>query len=147
MKVIMLKDVGGVGRHGEVKEVADGYALNFLIPHGAAVQATPEKLKQHEAERKASSDAQQKQDDAVRAAILSLNGAHIHMKVKATDKGGLFKAIGAADVAVELQRCCAVSVPLGSIKLEHPIKATGEYDIAIETAGTAASVKLSVERD
>lgn len=140
MKVIMLKDIGGVGRRGEVKEVSDGYALNFLIPHGSAEQATPSKIAQAEAVIKAQHAAKEKESAALKASVHSLEGARIAIVSRATEKGGLFKSITAADIAGAVKLQTGVQIPQGAINLEKPIKETGEHAIEIRAAGIAARI-------
>lgn len=145
MKVIFLKDIGGVGRKGEVKEISDGYAMNSLIPQGAAVQATPERLKKHEEERGREAAAQKQISDALAVRIRSLNGAHLEMHLRATEKGGLFKAITAKELSQELMRHKNITVPLETIQLEHPIKTLGEHTIRIQKDSAHAEVTFSIK--
>src|SRR6478609_786800 len=98
MKVLLLRDVGGVGRHGEIKEVADGYALNFLIPHRVAEQATEEKIKEHEHRQHDVAAQHEKEEAALKEAVASLNGATITFTLRATPKGGLFKSLVSSDI-------------------------------------------------
>ncbi len=144
MKIIFLKDVGGVGRRGEVKEVSDGYALNALIPRGVAEQATPEKLKKHAEERGREATAQKAAADAIAARIKSINGAHVTLEVRATEKGGLFKSIGAKEIAHAILDQKNADIPLDAIVLEHPIKTTGDHIIKIALESARAEITLSI---
>src|SRR3989344_1451170 len=102
MKIILLQDVGGVGKRYEVKEVTDGHALNLLIPRGLAEQATPLKLAAHE-KRTAEHAAQKaKEEEMLKSSIQGLRGARIEIAVRATEKGGLFKTIGPKEIAAAL---------------------------------------------
>lgn len=145
MKIIMLKDMGGVGQRGAVVEVKDGYALNFLIPHGAAEQATADKIKAHEAHQKGELESREKQAATLKAAVESLNGARIVLKARATEKGGLFKSITASDIAQAIADQKNVRIPDEAIELPKPIKELGEHLITIQAAETAAHITLSVE--
>ena len=140
MKVILLKDVAKVGQHGTIKAVADGYAMNFLIARGLAEQATPEKVRAFEAQTKAESDEKAKREGEVKTLIQSLEGRRVEMKARATEKGGLFKAITAADIA----RLLNAGIPTDAIMLEKPIKATGEYAMKISQAGVEANIALVI---
>ena len=140
MKVLFLKDVGGVGQAGKIKEVADGYAFNFLIARGLAVQATPERIAEYEAKQKVQGEAHAKEEATLAKAVQSLEGSRIEMKVRATDKGGLFKSITAADI----QKSLKANIPEAAILLEKPIKQTGEYGIKISAAGAESTVTLVV---
>lgn len=141
MKVILLKDVAKVGQHGTVKEVADGFALNFLIARGLAVQATPEKLKAFEAQMKTEIADKEKREGDIKRTIQSLEGKRIEMKVRATEKGGLFKSITAADIANLLK----ANIPEDAIQLPKPIKQVGEHVVHVAAAGVEAAVTFVVE--
>ena len=140
MRVILIKDVGGVGRHGEVKNVADGYGFNFLIARGLAVQATPEKVAAHEAATKREEEAREKERAALKSIVESLEGQRIEMKVRATEKGGLFKSITAADIKKALEK----NIPEDAIQLAKPIKEVGEHTVALSAAGAKANVTIVV---
>jgi large subunit ribosomal protein L9 len=145
MKVIMLKDVGGVGRRDEVKEVSDGFAMNSLIPQGKAVQATPERLAALEArttQQKAAAATSAQQ--ALIAAKL-LDGATIRMVAKANDQRHLYKQISREDIAREIAREKNISISANHIApLEH-IKSLGEYDVVVTLEGHTARVHLAIE--
>jgi len=140
MKVILLKDVAKVGQHGTIKEVSDGYALNFLIARGLAVQATAEKVKQFEAQVKTESAEKEKREGEVKGLIESLEGKRIEMKVRATAKGGLFKSITVADI----KKALGTNIPEDAIQLEKPIKQTGEHEITIASGNAKAKMILAV---
>src|SRR3972149_4251460 len=129
MKVIFLKDVAKVGQHGTMKDVADGYALNFLIPRGLAIQATPDKVAAHLAAQKREGGAKEQQNKMITEAVHSLKGARIEISAKATEKGGLFKSITAADIVKAVQEQKRVSIPLETITLAKPIKEAGGHMI------------------
>ncbi|HVU75835.1 MAG TPA: 50S ribosomal protein L9 [Candidatus Paceibacterota bacterium] len=145
MKVLMLRSVGGVGQEGHIVEVADGFALNSLIPSGKAVQATAEKVKQHEAQQKVLADQRQKHEAALKTMIQSLENAEIVFATKATDKGGLFKSIVANDIAKAIYEQKNATIPLEAIALPKPIKETGAHPITIKAAGAAASITFVVK--
>ncbi|MSU73740.1 50S ribosomal protein L9 [Candidatus Kaiserbacteria bacterium] len=131
MKVIFLKDVAKVGQHGTMKDVADGYALNFLIPRGLAIQATPDKVTAHLAAQKREGEAKELQNKAISEAVHSLKGIRIEISAKATEKGGLFKSITAADIVKAIQEQKKVNIPPETITLAKPIKETGEHTIKV----------------
>jgi large subunit ribosomal protein L9 len=144
MKVILLRDVGGVGQLGEVKEVADGYALNLLIPQRLAEQATSEKLVSHE-KRMGERAAQKQMDEArLKETIQDLRGARIELKARATEKGGLFKAIGPKEIAEALKTQKEVSLPPGSIEPLEPIKTIGDHILKISAFGAESEMMLKV---
>ena len=99
MKVVFLKDVGGVGVRGAIKDVADGYALNFLIPRKLAEQATADKVARVQAEMKitAASEAERKAKGSAWAK--ELDGKSVVVVAKANEKGHLYKQLSPDAVA------------------------------------------------
>ncbi|KKT89922.1 MAG: 50S ribosomal protein L9 [Candidatus Moranbacteria bacterium GW2011_GWC2_45_10] len=103
MKVVLLQDVKKIGKKGEIKDVSDGYARNFLLAKGLGVAATPaaiEKVKQQENKQK--QELEQKKD-TVRKLASSLDGKAVTIKVKAKD-GKLFGSVTAKDIAASLKK-------------------------------------------
>lgn len=141
MKVLFLKDVGGVGQAGTIKNVADGYAMNFLIARGMAVQATPEKIAAHSAATKKQEETRAREQEALAKAVQALEGTSVEMKVRATDKGGLFKSITVSDI----QKALKSAIPESAILLSKPIKEIGEHPIKIKTAGVSAEIILDIK--
>ena len=139
MKVIFLKDVGGVGRAGEVKDVADGYAQNFLISRGLAEQATSEKLAGHEKRTVEVATQKEREEAKLKEAVEGLRGARIELKVRATEKGGLFKTIGPKEIADALLAQKGVTVPAEAVKPLEPVKTTGDHIIKISALGATGA--------
>lgn len=146
MKIIFLKDVGGVGQRGSVKDVSDGYALNFLIPNGLAQQATPERIAAHEANQKQLQAQREKEQQELTKKVQNLAGARVAAKVRATEKGGLFKALGAQDVRTMIRDQHGVDLPLEAIAIEKPFKELGEYPLTIKTPGAEARLTLVIAK-
>ena len=144
MKVIFLKDVAKVGQHGTMKEVSDGYALNFLIPRKLAVQATPDKVAAHLAAQKREGEAKEKHNKMITETVHSLKGVRIEISAKATEKGGLFKSITAADIVKAVQEQRSVSIPLETITLAKPIKEVGEHAIKISFGEAKVEIVLAI---
>src|SRR4051812_34032263 len=99
MKVILLKDVRGVGQHGEIKNVADGYAINKLFPTKLAEPATDEKIKQIEAQKVQADAARAKEEAELDTKVQALRGKKVTLAARATEKGGLFKNVHEKDIA------------------------------------------------
>lgn len=146
MRIILLKDVAGVGRRDTVVEANDGYAQNFLIPRGLAAQATPASIA--EIEKRI---AQEKELDAKRLARVSeklarLQGKRITLKVRANEKGHLFKSINAKEIIVAIQQEIGEIFPEQSLKRNAlPLRGVGEHPIHIETAEAKANLTLVIE--
>ena len=144
MKIILLKDVAKVGQHGTIKEVSDGYALNFLIARGLAVQATPEKVKKHEEEQKREGEKRERESKALAVAVASLRGARIELSVRATEKGGLFRSVGPKEIGDALQQQKGVALPEEAIHPLEPIKAIGDHIIKISASGAETEIMLKI---
>lgn len=142
MQVILLKDVRGVGQHGEVKNVAEGYARNFLFPQRLAEPATEAKIAEL-AKKKAEHDALiQQEEETLSKKILMLRGKKVVLSSRATEKGGLFKNISATDVARAVRAEHSLEIPESSITLPISIKTVGDHKAVL--ASKTQKVELTV---
>jgi large subunit ribosomal protein L9 len=144
MKVILLKDVRKVGKKFETKDVADGYALNFLIPRKLAEASTPSSMKK--VENLKSRDAAEKkvQEDLLKKNLASLNGVTIEMKENANEKGNLFKGIHKEEIIEALKKQGHIAIAPEYLILEKPIKETGEYELEAKVQDLSAKFKLAI---
>ena len=126
MQVILLKDVGGVGQRGGVKEVADGYALNFLIPNGLAEQATKRKLAEHEVHQKEISQANVERDKHWKKVIENIAGKRITVSIRANNVGHLYTQLPVSVIAQAIRDEFGADIPEKAIKVTHPVKEVGE---------------------
>lgn len=147
MKVIFLKDVGGVGKRDSIKEVKDGYALNFLIPQGLAVQATPDKIAELEKRNKQEEINTAVQGAQWEALIKKLTGESIIVKARANEQGHLYKHISEEDVAEEIGRAFKARLPKGAIQITEPIKSVGSYEAQIKLGEHRAGIRIEVKAD
>src|SRR3989441_3173907 len=147
MKVILLDDVAKVGRRGEVRDVSDGYARNFLIPKKLALGATAGNLrnldhikKQQEAKaERVKSDA-----DAIRARIEVLT---YEERRQASEEGKLFGSVTAQDIA-DFLATQGIKMDRKRITLEEPIKALGEFSVSMRLHNdVTAQLKVTVVRE
>jgi large subunit ribosomal protein L9 len=130
MKVILLDDVTKVGRRGEVREVSDGYARNFLIPKKLALSATAGNLKNLEhikKQQEAKADRVKTDADAVRARIEALT---YEERRQASQEGKLFGSVTAQDIA-DFLGTQGVKIERRRIQLDEPIKALGQTAVTI----------------
>ncbi|MFZ5917974.1 MAG: 50S ribosomal protein L9 [Chloroflexota bacterium] len=147
MKVLLTKDVTGVGKAGEIKRVADGYARNFLLPQGLAVPAQTGQIKQaqerHQAEQKKSArQAADAQTLAARMAQLTLT-----FQVKAGEQDKLYGSITSGDIVQELEKKIGRQVDRRKVLLDEPIKQLGAYQVNIKlTSEVTGVVTVVVER-
>lgn len=144
MKVIMLKDVGGVGQRGKVIDVSDGYALNFLIPRAAAEQATTDKIAAYQAREKVENENRVREQAKLQALVQSMNNQRIEIKARATEKGGLFKAITAGDIVKAIKEQKNVALSAEAIELAKPLKATGEHILKIRAASAESQITFVI---
>lgn len=142
MKVILLKDVRGVGQHGTVQNVADGYAINRLFPQKLAEPATDEKVKQLEAQAAVREAQRQKEEAELDSKVLSLRGKRVALQARATEKGGLFKAVTPADIAKAIRADHSLEIPEGAIVIAEPIKTVGEHHVVLKSK--SGTVELAV---
>ncbi len=144
MKVIFLKDVGGVGQKGSVKEVKDGYAMNFLIAQGFAVQATADKVAVYAKQQAEDAAQKEKETRVLTKAVEGLRGARIEIKVRATEKGGLFKTVAPKEIVQALKDQRGVRLSPEAIKPLEPVKTTGDHIIKISAGGAESEVMLKI---
>lgn len=144
MKVILLKTVDKIGAKHDVKDVADGFARNFLFPKGLARPATEGAIKEIEAE-KAAAEAEAELDLAkTEELVAAIDGQEVEIKAKASDDGTLYGAITPMKISKILQDK-GFKVKKNQIKLEDNIKEAGEHDVTLDLAhGLEAKIKLIV---
>ncbi len=142
MKVIFLKDAPK-GKRGEVKEVADGYARNFLLPKGLALPATPSAIKAAKVLSDEKAESQARQREELGRIAQELEGKELHFKAKAGAKGRLHGAITTASIADELSRLTGFEIDKKKVELEEPLHHVGSYDVMINL-GTGAEAKIKV---
>ncbi|HZY95825.1 MAG TPA: 50S ribosomal protein L9 [Candidatus Cybelea sp.] len=132
MRLVLLSDVKALGKRGDLVEVADGYARNFLLPRKLAGEADKGALAQLDAQQKARDrrDAQELAD--ARELAVRLESAKLAVQAKAGSNGKLFGAVTNADVAAAISRALAVDVDKHKIELAGQIKALGSYPVEIK---------------
>ena len=146
MKVILLQDVRKIGKKYEVKDVSDGHALNFLIPHGHAEVATPNAMKKLDV-LKSKAATEQKIADELRAKNLkSLEGITLKLEEKVNDKGHLFAGIHKDELVKELKNQARVDVAADDIQLDKPIKDLGDHKIEVKAGDMTAHFTLSISK-
>ena len=132
MKVILLKDVKGTGKKGEVKEVSDGYARNFLLPKKMAVVADQTNVKElNEKNKSKEIKAQKEYEEAVELGKKMAEMA-ITIYSKAGDGGRLFGSITSKDIAEQLKKQHSIEVDKRKISLDEPIRVLGSRFVEIK---------------
>ncbi|MBR0352035.1 MAG: 50S ribosomal protein L9 [Oscillospiraceae bacterium] len=129
MKVIFLQDVKGQGKKGEMKEVSDGYARNYLLPRNLATQATADnlnalKIKEKAAAAKAAKEKAQAEENARK-----LEGVQVIIRARSGGSGKLFGAVTSAEIASALKEQYGIDIEKNKIVQGEPIKTYGSYTV------------------
>jgi len=134
LKVILLEDVKKLGKKGDLIDVADGYARNYLFPRNLAREATEGGIKQLNQEKAAIENKKRKEREQAKALAAKLSETTITLKVKSGEKGKLFGSVTSKDIAEALKEQQNVEVDRRKIELAEPIKSLGSYKIGIKLA-------------
>jgi large subunit ribosomal protein L9 len=134
MKIVLLEDVPGKGKAGEIKEVSKGYAKNFLLPRGLALVATPTVMKQVESRLEREKLEESIDREKLVELAQQIEGREIRFKARMGAGERLFGSITAADVAEELSRAIGSVIDKRKIDIEKPFRQTGSYEIAVKLA-------------
>ncbi len=145
MKVILIKDVKGVGRKGDIKNVKDGFAENMLIPKGYAVCATKEHIQKNDTERHFHKENDEKIKSAFSSHLHTLQKEGISFTLKTNEQNVLFKAIHPKDIDASIRKTLG-KVPSYEIKIEgeEQVKHTGKYNVIIEYGGVSHTIPMYV---
>lgn len=147
MKVVLLKDVKGVGCVHDSVTLADGYALNHLIPKKFAIPATPMALQEAELRRKRMQDHATLNASLLAQNIASLASARIVIRAKANEKGHLYDAVGEPEIRAAAKDQARIDLSKDAIKLEKPIKELGTFDIPVAVADTFGKFSITIEAE
>ena len=132
MKVILLKDVKGTGKKGEMKEVSDGYARNFLLPKKMAIVADNTAVKELNEKNKSAENKAQKEYEAAVELGKKMEEMNIVMYSKAGDGGRLFGSITSKDIAEQLKKQHDIVVDKRKVLLNEPIRVLGSTNVEIK---------------
>lgn len=147
MKIILLEDIATLGRRGEVRDVADGYARNYLLPQKLALTATAPNLKNlHSIKARQDSQAAKNLAQAQEQAQV-IESLHLAVSRQASDEDRLFGSVGRNDIAAFLAQN-RVDIERRRIGLDEPIKALGEFSVPIRLhPEVTAQLKVTVTRE
>lgn len=132
MKVILLADVKGQGKAGDVVKVSDGFARNMLFPKNLAKEATPSNLKQLEREKAAKKAEDEANKKEAQELSQKLDAIVVNMEIKAGENGKLFGSITSADISKALFDEHKIELDKKKIVLDNPIKETGEKEVKVK---------------
>jgi len=145
MKLILTKDVSGLGEPGDIVEVKPGYGRNFLVPNGLAVLWTKGAEKQVEVLKKAIKGREirdAKQAIEIKGAVEALK---VSISAKVGKDGKLFGSVGVADIVTAIEAAGGPKLDRKSIELEHPFKTAGAHEVVVNLIdGVSATVTLDV---
>jgi len=145
MKVVFLHDVSHIARAGEIKNVADGYARNYLIPKKLAVMADKSARSVVEKQRKINAKIEAGMAEIAR----QLDGKEIVLKALTGEQGKLYGSITHADIAEEVDSALGISIDKRKIEMDEPIRQLGSYQVPIKLAReiTATITVTVVEKE
>jgi large subunit ribosomal protein L9 len=144
MRVVFLDDVDGVARAGEIKNVADGYARNFLLPRRLAAAATTSTMQQAESKARALAKEQEKIDAAAQAIADKVSGVAIAISARAGAEGRLFGSVTATDIAEAVNSRAGSALEHRQVLLDQPIKEVGSYPVTI-TLSRNVKTEVTIE--
>ena len=147
MKVILMTDVPALGQRGETRDVASGYARNFLLPRKLAVPATPANLKNVEHLKRQRTREEQRALETAKATAERIEGLTLAVTARASEDGRLYGSVSAQDVVEFLERH-QVSVEKRRVAMEEPIKAVGDYKVPVRLHGdVTAALTVTVKAE
>ncbi len=145
MKVILIQDVKGTGKKGEIKEVSDGFARNMLIKKGLAKEATTVEINSLKIKQEAQAFHKAEEIKAIKEACAKVNGKTVVCKIKCGENGKIFGSVTSKEIAETLKEQ-GYEVDKKKILLDSPIKSLGEYKIEIKyMPEVVAKITLKVE--
>lgn len=147
MQVILMKDVEKLGGVGDVVDVANGYARNYLLPRGLVALVSPAKVQEAQIRKKKEEGRRETEKKDLQSMAQGLAGQEFTLKAKATDEGKLFGSISPGVITQELSRK-GYTVEESAVALEENIKECGTYTVQLKFPhGVTAQIKLSVTKE
>ncbi len=145
MNVILLQDISGVGKRFEVKNVAEGYAANFLFPRKLAAKATSNAIQSIEKNREKARAEMEVKENLIEKNLEALSQKKIVIKAKASEAGHLFAGIHKQDIATALKEQAKIDILLEHLDITANIKSVGVYKIPVKFKNKKTEFELSVE--
>jgi large subunit ribosomal protein L9 len=151
MEVILKEDIANVGKIGEVVRVRDGYARNYLLPRGKAYEVTPGALRQLDALKQKRAEREARELNEAEELARRINKARFIFTLETGETGKAFGSVTAQDIVNRIKNELGAEIDRHKIVLEHPIKDTGEHEVAIKlqhnvTAQLVFQVKSAEEQ-
>jgi len=148
MKVVLRKDVPTLGKAGEIKEVADGYARNFLIPRSLAALATKTEMENVAAHNAAAARTLARTDAENRALATQIEGTPLTIQARTGEQGRLYGSITSGDIAEALGKALSRPIDKREIELDEPLRQLGVHKAKVHVArGITATLTVTVEAE
>ena len=145
MKIVLRDDVDNLGQKGDVVDVADGYARNYLVPRGLAIRAERGVVKQAEAMRRNRSAREQRDREAAQTLAARLTERTVSVPARAGEGGKLFGSITAADIVAALQDQLGIELDRKRLSLDEPLKELGPVELPVRLhTDVVATLKIDV---
>lgn len=132
MKVIFTTDVKGKGKKGEIKNVSEGYARNYLLKNNLAVEATKGNVKAQEAKDKKQEEIEQEELNEAKRLKETLGNLTVELQAKSGDKGSLFGSITSKHIAEELNKAHGIKIDKRKIEMDSPIRTLGYTNVPVK---------------
>lgn len=145
MKVILIKDVPKIGKKYDIKNVADGFALNRLIPQGLAKVATDVEVKKVNEQKKIEEAERKIQEDLIMKNMHGIDNKEIVIYEKANSKGHLFAQLHIEEIVKAVKDTIGAGIHPSFVVLDKPIKEVGEHMVVVKVGDKKATIKVKVE--
>ena len=146
MKVILLKDVKGKGKKGDVQNVSEGYARNYLFKHNLAKEATKGNLKQLEGQKRKAEEEEQEEKDQANELKEKMESLTVELQAKAGEAGRLFGSVTNKQIGEELKKTHAIKIDKRKIELDEPIRTLGYTNVPVKIhPEVTATIKVHVQ--
>jgi large subunit ribosomal protein L9 len=146
MRIVLRDDVDNLGKKGEVVDVADGYARNFLVPRGLALKASAGSQKQADAMVRNRAARDRRERENAEAVAARFSGRTISIKARAGGEGRLFGSVTTSDIAEAVQKQTGAEIDRRKLALDEPLKELGGVDVQIRLhPDVVATVHVEVE--
>ncbi len=147
MQVILKQNVPNLGKKGELKDVAPGYARNHLLPRGLVLEATPQRLREWKKRMAKEQLLEKQQEEQALATAEKINKVELEFSMQAGEGGRLFGSVTPSDIASKLNNM-GFAVDKKNVDIEEPIKSIGSHTAAIKLyPGVKAQVLIKVEKE
>lgn len=147
MKIILLSDIANLGKRNEIKDVSDGYGRNFLLARKLAVLATPSAIKELESRKKRDEAEKENKKKEIEALFEKIKDKIITIKEKANEKGELFGSVDKEKILEAVKNEGFEGIKEEYIKLEKPLKSTGEHKIELGLEDLKISFLLKISQE